>query len=493
VRAALGAGRGRIVRQLLTESLTLALLGGALGGLLAWVALRTIAGSRMAELPRGFDVAVDGTVLAYTLAISLLSGLLFGILPTMRVAGTSFETALRSGGRGTVGKSGNRLRSGLVVAQVALAVILITGAGLTTKSLLRLLSVDMGFNPRNALVVSMAVPEKFHTPPGASTQYFESIFAAIRAQPGVRAAGSVRDLPTRGNGEMWKPDAVGSAVRPDEGPAAQLHHVSSDFFTAMEIPLKSGRVFAATDRAGAPTVLIVNEEFARRFWPGEDATGKSLRRGQATIPIVGVVGNVRQRGPSEAVEPTIYIHIAQNFRSRLNIVVRTTGDPAAAANSVRQAIWSVNKDQTISSVATLEETIGRAVSRPRLLASLLVLFGVLGLTLGALGIYGVLAFAVSQRRQEIGVRVALGATPHTVLGMILGQGMRLSAVGVIVGIGGAAALAGTMQAVLYDVPAIDTLTFVQTVAVLMLAALLASWLPARRALAIDPATALRAD
>ena len=493
VRAALGAGRRRIVRQLLTESLTLALLGGALGALLAFLALRTLASSGVAGLPRGSDVTLDGSVLAYTLGISLLSGLLFGVVPTMRVAGASFEGALRAGGRGSVGKSGNRLRSGLVVAQVALAVILITGAGLTTKSLLRLLAVDMGFNPRNALVISMAVPDEFHEPPEAANRYYESILQAIRAGPGVRAVGSVRDLPTRGNGEMWKPDAVGSPLQPDQSPAAQLHHVSSDFFKAMEIPLRSGRYFAATDRRGAPTVLLVNEEFARRFWPGEDATGKSLRSGDATISIVGVVGNVRQRGPAEAVEPTIYIHAAQNFRSRMNIVVRTDGEPTAIANSARQAVWSVNKDQTISSVATLEETIGRAVSRPRLLASLLVLFGVLGLTLGVIGIYGVLAFAVTQRRQEIGVRVALGATPRSVLGMILGQGLRLSAAGVVVGIAGAAALAGTMQAVLFNVPAIDAVTFVQTIAVLMGAALLASWIPARRALAIDPAAALRAD
>ena len=496
VRAALGAGRRRIVRQLLTESLTLALLGGALGAVLAFVALRALAGSGVAELPRGVDVTVDGTVLAYTLGISLLSGLLFGLLPTLRVVGTSFETALRAGGRGAVGKAGGRLRSGLVVAQVALAVILITGAGLTTKSLLRLLSVDMGFNPQNALVVSMSVPGKYFDPPSApdaANQYYESILAAIRQQPGVRAVGSIRDLPTRGDGEMRNPDGVGSSVPPGEGPAVQLHHVSSDFFTAMEIPLKSGRFFAATDRTGAPTVFIVNEEFARRFWPGEDATGKTVRLGNGTVSIVGVVGNVRQRGPAEAVEPAMYIHTAQNMRSGMNIVVRTEGDPAAMANRVRQAIWTVNKDQTISNVATLEDTIGRAVARPRLLASLLVLFGVLGLTLGALGIYGVLAFAVTQRRQEIGVRVALGATPRKVLGMILGQGMRLSAIGVFVGIAGAAALAGTLQAVLYDVPAIDTVTFVQTVVVLMLAALLASWLPARRALAIDPAVALRAD
>jgi predicted permease len=494
VRSALGAGRRRIIRQLLTESLSLALVGGVLGLALASLVLRVLNSSGAAELPRGTDVTLDGTVLAFTLGISILSGLLFGILPTVRVAGASLESSLRGSGRGTVGKGGNRLRSALVVAQVALAVVLITGAGLTTKSLLKLLSVDMGFNPKNALVLSMGIPSKYLATEGAPQRYVESVLSAIRAVPGVRAAGSIRDLPTRGTGEGRKPDPVGSpTVQPGQGPQINIHHVSSDFFKAMEIPLKSGRFFASSDRAGTPVVLIVNEELARRFWPGEDATGKSLRFGKTDLPIVGVVGNVRQRGPAAEAEPLMYIHIQQNLRARLSIVVRTEGDPAALAPAVRQAVWNIEKDQTIASVATLEETVGRAVSRPRLLASLLLLFALLGLVLGALGIYGVLAFAVSQRRQEIGVRVALGASPRSVLGMIVGQGMKLSAAGVMLGIGGAAALAGTLQAVLFEVPPVDVVTFVQVVAVLMGAALLASWLPARRALAIDPALALRSD
>ncbi|MES2525330.1 MAG: ABC transporter permease [Gemmatimonadota bacterium] len=492
VRSALGAGRGRIIRQLLTESLTLALLGGALGVGLAMFALRALARSSAASLPRSIDLSLDGTVLAFTLVISLLSGLLFGLMPTLRVAGPSLEGALR-GGRGALGKSGGRLRNALVIAQVALAVVLITAAGLTTKSLLRLLSVDMGFNPDNALVVSMGVPERYSTP-GAALTYYESILEAIRQVPGVRAVGSVRDLPTQGNGEMRKPDPVGSTtVQPGQSPPVYLHHVSKDYFTAMEIPLKSGRFFEPTDREGAPVVFLVNETMAKLYWPGEDAVGKAIRMGPQEFRIVGVVGDVRQRGPAEAVDPQMFIHIAQNRRSHMGIVARTDGDPLALATAVRQAIWNVDKDQTISSVGTLNDLVGRAVSRPRLLASLLVLFGLLGLTLGALGIYGVLAFAVSQRRQEIGVRVALGASPRSVLGLVVGQGMKLSAAGVAIGIAGAAALAGTLQAVLFEMPSVDPATFAQTVAVLMGAALLASWLPARRALAIDPATALREE
>ncbi|HYW33370.1 MAG TPA: ABC transporter permease [Gemmatimonas sp.] len=493
VRAALGAGRGRIVRQLLTESLVLALLGGALGVGLAMIALRVLARSSAASLPRTIDLSLDGTVLGFTVAISLFAGLLFGLMPTLRASGVSFGGGLR-GGRGTLGNSGGRTRGALVVAQVALAVVLITGAGLTTKSLLRLLSVDLGFNPDSALVVSMGVPERYHQTPGAALTHYESVLDAIRRVPGVRAVGSVRDLPTQGNGEMRKPDPVGSTVlQPGQAPPVSLHHVSRDYFTAMEIPLRSGRFFEATDRTGAPIVFLVNETMAKQFWPGENAVGKAVRMGPQEFRIVGVVGDVRQRGPAEAVDPQMYIHIAQNLRAHMGIVVRTEGDPLALATAVRQAIWSVDKDQTISSVGTLNDVVGRAVSRPRLLASLLVLFGLLGLTLGALGIYGVLAFLVNQRRQEIGVRVALGASPRSVLCLVVGQGMKLSAAGVAIGIAGAAALAGTLQAVLFDVPTVDVATFAGTVGVLMVAALLASWVPARRALRIDPATALRSE
>ncbi len=303
----------------------------------------------------------------------------------------------------------------------------------------------------------------------------------------------IRDLPLRGNGELVRPGIPGRPPAPDQAPAAQLHQVSTDYFKAMGIPLEAGRSFELTDRDDAPPVLVVNHELARRFWPGEGAVGKFLTFGTTPYQVVGVVGDVRQRGLAEPVEPTLYIHALQNFRSGMSIVARTAGDPLDYANAVRQAIWSVDKSQTITEVTTLNAVVGRAVSRPRLIAWLLALFGAIGLALGALGIYGVLAYAVNQRRQEIGVRVALGASPRAVLALVVGRGMLLAGVGVVVGVGGAWILTRSMQTVLYDIRPSDPVTFVEVVLVLLVTSLLASWVPAQRALGIDPVTALRSD
>jgi predicted permease len=257
--------------------------------------------------------------------------------------------------------------------------------------------------------------------------------------------------------------------------------------------MRAGRSFTSADREDAPLVWIVNEAFAKRYWPNEPAVGKVLRMGPTSIQIVGVVSDFRQKNLTEPPEPTVYMHYLQNMRVGLSIAIRTVGDPLRYANAVREAIWSVDRDQTITSVETLSAVVGGNVARPRLLASLLVLFGVMGLSLGALGIYGVLAYAVSQRRQEIGVRVALGATPRSVLGLVIGQGMTLAIIGVVTGIVGALVLTRVMTTVLYEVRATDPMTFAVVVIVLLGTALIASWLPARRALLIDPVQALRYD
>ena len=493
VRAAIGAGRGRIARQLLTESIVLALLGGALGVALAFVAVRGLAGAGASELPRAGEIRIDGVVLAFTLGVSVLAGLVFGVVPTVRASVTNLQGILRADGRGTVGGAGQRLRGALVVVEVALAVVLVIGAGLATKSFARLLAVSPGWNPENALVVTMSVPDEGFSTREARLGYYQNVLEAIRRVPGVQAAGSIRDLPLRGNGEMVHLSSAERPEPPGEGIATQLHQISVDYHRAMGTPLLSGRAFAPTDRHDAPFVVMVNEELARRLWPGERADGKQLRIGESEVPVIGVVANMRQRGLAEPVDPAVYLHALQNFRSRMSIVVRTTDDPLEYADRVKQAIWSQHANQTITGVATLESVLGAAVARPRLLAWLLALFGVMGLTLGALGIFGVLAYAVSQRRQEIGVRMALGASPRTVLGMVIGQGMSLALAGVVAGIAGAMLLTRYMESVLFGIAASDAATFVQVTVVLLGAALLASWLPARRAIRIDPVAALRSD
>ena len=492
VRAALGAGRGRIARQLLTESLTLAVLGGVLGIALGAVAVRALAIAGTSELPRAGAIRVDGGVLLFTLLVALVSGLLFGLMPALRASSPNLEKTLRSGTRGSVGVAGQTMRSVLVVVEVALAVILVVGAGLATKSFSRLLSVSPGFQPSNALVVMMTVPDRYTTTAARKT-YYQSVLDAIRRVPGVQAAGAVRDLPLRGNGEGGTFTLPGQMLKPGDGTMAEWHQTSMDFFKAMGIPLRAGRTFALTDADSAPLVAVVNEELVRRSWPGESGVGKRIMAGNLAIEVIGVVGDVRQRGLAEPVEPTIYLHVLQSFRVRMSIVVRTTGNPLSYANAVRSAIWSLDPNQTITSVMTLDSILGSATARPRLLAWLLALFGVIGLTLGALGIFGVLAYAVNQRRQEIGVRVALGASPRTVLSLIVGRGMVLAGSGVAVGVVGAFLLTRSMQSVLYDIRPSDPLTFAEVVLVLLGAAMLASWLPARRALSIDPVTALRYD
>ena len=490
VRAALGAGRWRIARQLITESLTLALVGGALGIALGYVAVRALVTLGANELPRSTDIGVDGTVLGFTLLVSIVSGLLFGIMPAMR-ASSDLERSLRAGARGNIGGGGQRLRAALVVAEVALAMILVVGAGLAMKSFGRLMGVSPGFQPSNALVVTMSVPSKYEGQ--SAMDYYQRVLSAIRALPGVEAAGVIRDLPLRGNGEMSGVTIPGRVTAASEAPTVQRHQVSTDYFKAMGIPLKAGRSFEMTDRVGTPLVLVVNEELQRRFWPGESAVGKQIQFGNTPVPIVGVVGDVRQRGLAEALEPAVYLHSMQNFRSRMSIVVRTSGDPLQHAGPVRKAIWGLEPSQTITSTSSLESVLGNAVTRPRLLAWLLGLFGVIGLTLGALGIFGVLAYAVTQRRQEIGVRVALGAPPTSVMRLVVRQGLVLAATGIAIGVLVAWFMTRSMQSVLYGIQASDPMTFLQVALVLLAAALLASWLPARRALRIDPVTALRYD
>ena len=486
VRSALGAGRGRIVRQLLTESLVLALLGGAIGVGLAVAGVRILGAIGASELPRASAIRIDTPVLLYAFAISLGAGLLFGLLPALHATSRNLQSVLRAGSRSISGGSGHRLRNGLVVAEVALAVILVIGAGLAARSFARLLEVDPGFDPRNVLAVKLNI---------VNNAQYDALFASIAAVPGVRAVGAAKNLPLRGTGEAWPGVVIpgGAGDRADRDIRVPILHVSADYFKAMGIPLRAGRAFTSADRVGATPVFVVSETFARRYWPNESAVGKTVRVGTTPFEVIGVAGDVRQERLTDEPEPLAYIHYLQNRRSGLSFAVRTEGEPLLVANAVRQAIWSVNPDQTITSVEPMTGIVGGTIARPRLLAMLLLLFGVMGLSLGALGIYGVLAYAVTQRRHEIGVRVALGATPRSVLGLVVGQGMGLALIGIVVGIAGAFLLTRVMAAVLYGVGTTDAVTFATVVLVLLVTAFIASWLPARRAVRIDPVEALRYD
>jgi predicted permease len=493
VRSALGAGRGRIFRQLITESLVLALLGGTLGVALAYAGSRALTSIGAGDLPRATAVRIDGTVLLFALGVSTMAGLLFGLLPALRATSRDLQGVLRAGSRGSVGNAGQKLRSVLVVAEVALAVVLVVGAGLAVRSFAKLLEVNPGFNPKNVLAVRLSLPYE-RLGREKTPARLEELLARLAAVPGVEAVGSAKDFPLRGSGELRGPTVpAGANGSGDQQIRLDVMHVTADYFKAMGIPLRAGRPFTSADREDAPPVWIVNEAFVKKYWPNENAVGKTLRLGNRPIQIIGVVGDFRQKNLATPAEPTAYLHYLQNIRIGMSIAVRTNGNPLRYTNAIREAIWSVDRDQTITSMETLESIVGGNVARPRLLASLLALFGVMGLTLGALGIYGVLAYAVSQRRQEIGVRVALGATPRSVLRLIVGQGMALASIGVLAGVLGALALTRVMATVLYEVRTTDPVTFATVIVVLLGAGLLASWLPAQRALRIDPVQALRYD
>jgi predicted permease len=497
IRTALGASRWRVVRQLLTESLLLALAGGAAGVALAAWGARALVALSAGQLPRADEVGLDGRVLAFALGVTVLTGLLFGLVPALRMSSPHLQPMLKEGGRGTVGAGGKRVRSALVVAEVALAVVLVVGAGLMTKSLGRLLSVDPGFRPERVVSVNLTIPPERYETDDKMIAYYRAVIDAVRAVPGVQSAGAVKDLPLRGTGEYIAFDIPGRPSTDADRPRAARLHVSADYFKTMGIPLKAGRMFTEQDRRGAPYVLMVNEAFQRRFWPGESAVGKALQWG-TQVPIIGVVGDVRQLSLAEPAEPVMYVHTLQNMRVRMNVVARVTGggpqgSTARIGNAIRQAIWALDRDQTITSVTTLDDVVSEAVARPRLLAVLLGLFGATGLALGAIGLYGVLAYHVSQRRQELGVRMALGAQPRDVLRLVVGEGMALTAIGIATGLAAALVLTRYMRAVLFGVAGTDPATFAGVAAVLAVVALLACLVPARRATRVDPVRALRSE
>jgi predicted permease len=502
VRMALGARRGRLVRQLLTESLVLSAFGCAAGLVVAWLmtdALLALAGT---ELPRRTEVRLDGPVLLFSIGLAVVTGLLFGLVPAIRTASANLQPALRDGARGASQAESHRLRAALVIAEVALAVMLVAGAGVMARSFVTLSRVDAGFQPEGLIAVQFTISTGRHPSPPASpgappqlrpyVRVYEQILERVRALPGVQAAAAVKDPPLRGNGERNGFRIAGRVVPAgQDAPTATAIHVSYDYFATIGARLR-GREFTPQDRPGAPWVVVVNEAFARRHFPGEEALGQRLLMGGSiNLEIVGVVNDIRQVSMAEPAQPTIYLHNLQNSRVKTTIVARTTGDPLSLVGPIREAVWSVDPLQPITDVFTFDESVSRALTRPRLVTMLLLSFGAIGLLLGGIGIYGVLAFLVQHRRQEIGVRLALGARPRDVGAMFIGRGLGLTMAGIVAGLAGAFLLRRSIEAVLYGVEPADPWTFAAVAATLLVTAAAASWLPARRAARVDPVEALR--
>ncbi|MFI5228219.1 MAG: ABC transporter permease [Gemmatimonadales bacterium] len=499
IRVALGADRGRIIRQLLTESLVLAAIGGALGLFVAQAGGTLLLRLANGQLPRAADVSLNLPVIAFTAGVAILAGVAFGLLPALRAASPELQGSLREGARGSTAGTGG-LRGALVVSEVALAMVLVVGAALMARSFVKLLQVDLGFARDHRVAIAYSISTARHPTDVEMRQTYRDMLDRVRAVPGVIAAGAVRDLPFHGDGEPLRFVPPGMASTPQEQlPVATLMFTSDGFFGAMGIPIVAGRDLSPNDRTGTPIAFVVNQALAKKYFPGRNPVGQTITLEGATAPdtnhfaIVGVVGDVHQSAVDETPEPRIYASVYQIFRVKTNLVVRTQGDPALMITRIEDAIRSVDPQQTITSAFTLDDAVGEAVARPRLITVLLALFGFVGLALGALGIYGVLAYLVNQRTREIGVRIALGARTTSVLGMVVGRGLRLAAIGVVIGLAASLALTRVMSGVLYGVTPTDPLTFGGVALTLLAVAALASAIPAFRAARVDPLTALRAE
>ncbi len=501
LRTALGARRWHLIRQLLTESILLAIIAGGIGVLLATWGTSALVALSPDSLPRAREIGFDWRVLAFTGVIALTTGVVFGLLPAIWGPRVDLTDALKEGSRGSTA-GGGRLRKILVVAEVALSVMLLVGAGLMVRSFSRLRSVNPGFQTDHALTLRVALPVPNSQISAADEDRFMSFYdralARLSELPGVTAAGASNMIPLDGNGTDRLIEIEGYVPRDQSDmPDAQNRQATPGFFAAMGIPLVRGRLIERSDDNKAARVLVVNDTFAKRFFPNGDAIGKRIRLGKLTsdfpwATIVGVVGDVRGFALDEPPEPTMYWPVAQiRATPSLAIVVRTENDPAALAPSARDAIAEIDGAQPIYDVQPLDQLVAKSLGQRRFTLMLMVLFGVIALVLSAIGIYGVMAFAVTQRTQEIGIRMALGASALDVLKMVVGSGMFLAAIGVAAGLIGAFALTRLMASLLFGVSPTDLVTFGLVTAGLLMVALLACYIPARRATKVDPLVALR--
>ncbi|HJR40471.1 MAG TPA: ABC transporter permease [Gemmatimonadaceae bacterium] len=494
VRAAIGATRGRTVRQLMTESAVLAAIGGAGGVLLGWWATRAMI-VMAPESIRGGDVAMDGRVLAFTVVVTLLTVALFGLVPAARASRVELAIALKEGARGSVGRVGKRLRSALVVAQLALALTLLAGAGLLIKSFARVTAIESGIDPKNVLTMSMAPSSASYTMEEV-TPFFDRLLERVRVIPGVRDVAVTSIVPFSGKFDRIAVTLEGKAYGGGERkPEGDRYIISSGYPRAMGLTLRSGRGFEPRDRYDAPLVALVDDVFARRTWPGESPLGKRMKLpGRDSLAtVVGIVGHVKHYGLDAESGGQIYMSNRQYPWRFMSIVTRTRGAPLALAPAVRSAVREIDPNQAVFDVGSVEQWMEERLAARRFAMALLGVFAGVAVVLAAVGLYGVIAYAVTMRRGEIGVRLALGATPGEVRQMVLGDGMRLAAVGLATGVAGALMGARLIEAMLFGVSAADPAVLGAVAALMLAIAAVASWVPGRRAASVDPIAALRSE
>ena len=499
VRAALGAQRGALICQLLTESVLLALAGGVLGLGLSWAATKYFATLGNNNLPQGMPIAMDTRVLVFMVAISVLTGILFGIFPALQLSKTNVNETLRDEGRGsTEGHRRVQLRGLLVVGQVALSLVLLIGAGLLVRSFTRLLRVDPGFDPQNVLTMNVSLPTVKYADAQKQVAFFDELTRRVSALPGVRSAAISAALPL-------VPKRI-TPVLPEgqpevplaERPFIIIEAISPAWFKTMRVPLQAGREFTDADKAGSPNVVIVNQALARRYWPNQNPIGKHIVLGrQPASEVVGVAVDVKNRGLALDPQVQVYFPFSQIPWGNMNLLVRTATDPHGMVSAVRAQIAAIDSDQPVTSIQAVDELMDGSRAQPRFILMLLGVFSAAALVLAIIGIYGVLAYSVAQRRQELGIRLALGAEKSDILRLVVGYGLTLAGAGIVIGLIFALALswimASVLSGVLYKISTRDLTTFAVAPLVFLLISLLASYLPARRATQVDPNEALRSN
>ncbi len=497
IRTALGASRVRVLRQILSETVMLALTGGAVGLLVAHLGVRLIIAFLAQSMPRSEDIAVDAWVLAFTLTVSLLTGVMAGLAPALRATKSNLNDSLKQGlGRTDVESGGNRTRSALVVSEVALALVLLIGAGLMIRSLWQLRGVDPGLDAHNVLTMSFALPRVKYAQPVQQVSFFEQLLQRVQALPGVECAGAIDALPIGGDGST-QPIAVEAQplLAMSEQPEVAVRAIETGFLHTMRIPVHQGREFNASDIDGKLPVILVSESMAKRFWPGQNPIGKHLTMSFSpgkSRAVVGVVGDVKQDG-LDVIEPiaTLYVPLAQNPSPYMSVVVRTSAQPASVVSAVANAVHQLDREQPMPDAITMDDILAASLSHQRFSMFLLSACSGLALLLAAIGIYSVLSYSVRRRLPEIGIRMALGAQRKDLLATVLGQALRLSLLGVGIGTAAAFALTRLMASQLFGITPTDPFTFLSVTTLLMLVALASCYVPARRATQVDPVVALR--
>ena len=496
LRAALGASRWRIVRQLMFESVLLAIVGGALGLVLSIWALRLLLTAIPIDLPFWMNFDLDLRVLGFTVAITLLTGLIFGIVPALQSSRVDLNDTLKEGGRGNSGVR-SRARSLLVVTEIAMSLVLLVGAGLMIQSFLRLQRVNLGINPKNVLTATLILPRAKYTKQPQCAAFFKQVVERTRNLPGVEAASATGTLPLSRNDWGRSLTVEGYPVLPvGQAPSIQHSVVTPDYFRTMGMTLLAGRDFNDADADDSPDVTIIDERLARQYWPNDSAVGKRVRFGppennEPWHTIVGVVSSIRDQRVQEETKPSVYLPHQKIPITGMSLVARTGSDPHELAASIRHEVAQLDPDLPVSEIATMEEVVAESIWQPRLYATLFAVFAGGTLLLALIGIYGVMAFLVQTRTHEIGVRMALGATARDVFKLIVGRGMKLTIIGIVIGVCGAVALTRLMHSLLFNTSATDPFTFILISLILSLAAFFACYLPARRAAKVDPLIALR--